>query len=128
MGLVNGHRIFLAFVLMIGGLQAYADWSSAKDVVNGYMQASQNCAQGNFVIASGISTSVKNILDFSFQYVGKKWEDHVVYNDSKVSPALIGNASKLKKISGWEQKETIYDVLKEMIENDVSEFRNKTNA
>jgi len=41
---------------------------------------------------------------------------------------LIGNASKLKKISGWEQKETIYDVLKEMIENDVSELRNKTNA
>ena len=115
-------------MLEIKSINAYADWSSAKDVVNGYMQASQNCAQGNFVIASGISTSVKNILDFSFQYVGKKWEDHVVYNDSKVSPALIGNSSKLKKISGWEQKETIYDVLKEMIENDVSEFRNKTNA
>ena len=59
----------------------------------------------DYVLATGVGTTVREFADHAFAHAGLNWEDHVRYNDVYERPtevdALIGDASKAREVLGW---------------------------
>uniref|UniRef100_A0AB38ZMN7 GDP-mannose 4,6-dehydratase n=1 Tax=Mantoniella tinhauana virus 1 TaxID=3111543 RepID=A0AB38ZMN7_9VIRU len=115
----------------LGNLHARRDWGHAKDYVRAMWLTLQQDEPDEYVVATGITHSVKDFVDMCFAEVGKTivWDGDMGYMDGglvvKVSPefyrpcevdAVVGDASKIKGI-GWVQEFTIQDVVKEMMSN-----------
>jgi len=127
--IVKGEREFLE----LGNLNAARDWGHAKDYVEAMWLMLQQEEADEYVVATGETHSVRQFVEMCFKEVGKEitWEGaaekEVGLVDGKVvikvSPkfyrpcevdALIGNASKIKNI-GWQQKNTIHDLIRDMM-------------
>ena len=127
--IVKGEREFLE----LGNLNAARDWGHAKDYVEAMWLMLQQEEADEYVVATGETHSVRQFVEMCFKEVGKEitWEGaaekEVGLVDGKVvikvSPkfyrpcevdALIGNASKIKNI-GWVQKNTVHDLIKDMM-------------
>jgi GDPmannose 4,6-dehydratase len=92
--------------LVLGDLDARRDWGYAGDYVNAMWLMLQQDEPRDYVIASGVPHSVRELVAIAFDRVGLSWEDHVEVNDSlKRGTAelhdLVGDASLAKKHLGW---------------------------
>ncbi len=93
----------------LGDLGARRDWGYAPDYVRAMWLMLQQDAPSDYVIASGESHSVQDLVAVAFAYVGLDWEQHV-----RTDPALgrgsaelhdlIGNASKARDVLGWHRR------------------------
>jgi len=127
--IVKGEREFIE----LGNLNAARDWGHAKDYVEAMWLMLQQEEADEYVVATGETLSVRQFVEMCFKEVGKEvmWEgeaeNEVGLVDGKVvikvSPkfyrpcevdALIGNASKIKGI-GWVQKNTVHDLIRDMM-------------
>ncbi|MCB0496659.1 MAG: GDP-mannose 4,6-dehydratase [Cyclobacteriaceae bacterium] len=137
----------------LGNLDAKRDWGHAKDYVEAMWLMLQQDKAEDFVIASGITTSVRDFLTKSFKHLGveleysgegineiaiikdiKKPNEHIKVGQviAKVDPRyfrptevdlLIGDPTKSKTKLGWKLKYTLDDLIKEMVEEDVLLFQ-----
>ena len=78
----------------------------------------------DFVIATGIAHSVKELVELSFEAVGiKNWQDYVKTDQSLIRPAevehLIGDASKAEKVLGWKPKTNFKKLVEMMVKADL---------
>jgi GDPmannose 4,6-dehydratase len=129
--------------LYLGNLDAERDWGHAKDYVQGMWRMMQHKEADDFVLATGKKIKVRTFVEWAFREVGIKIEwkgkdekevgidtatgNEVVGVDEKYyRPAevdlLIGDASKAKKLLGWEPKHTVEELVKEMVESDLKLF------
>ena len=129
--------------LYLGNLDAERDWGHAKDYVEGMWMMMQQKEGDDFVLATGVKITVRKFVDLAFAEVGVKirWEgkgvDEKGYNAEsgalvvEVDPKyfrptevelLIGDASKAKKLLGWEPKYTLQQLVSEMVKCDVKLF------
>jgi GDPmannose 4,6-dehydratase len=108
--------------LKLGSLTARRDWGHARDYVEAMWLILQQEKPDDFVIASGKTWSIKQLLEEAFGVVGLNWEDHVGYDAVCSRPAdvelLCGDASKAKRIIGWEPKTTFHELIREMVIHD----------
>lgn len=101
--------------LLLGNIEAKRDWGYARDYVEAMYLIMQHSIPDDFVIATGETHSVREFLDAAFNYFGLNWHEHVKIDPRYFRPAevdlLQGNASKAKRILGWEPKTKFHDLV-----------------
>lgn len=113
-------RVLRVAKLKLGNLDAKRDWGHAEDFVEGMWLMLQQPKPDDYVLATGISRSVRELLDVAFWYIGvNDWTPYVESDQSLFRPAdvdsLRGDASKARAI-GWEPKKTFMQTIAEMID------------
>lgn len=112
--------------LKLGDLEAKRDWGYAADYVELMWMMLQHDMADDFVAATGEVHTVKDFAKEAFEVVGLNWEDYVVTDPHFVPPVqtgpLCGDASKAKKILGWEPKTAFKDLVKIMVHADLAKF------
>ena len=110
--------------LALGNLDAVRDWGHAKDFVDGIWRILQ-VAPDDFVIATGEGHTVRELVEEAYRYVGKPVQ--VDLDESQIRPldvpALIGDASKARRVLGWEPKTTFKQLIAEMMEAEIDSAR-----
>jgi GDPmannose 4,6-dehydratase len=106
--------------LVLGNLEATRDWGHAKDYVRAMWDILQLDEPNDFVCATGISHSVKELCEYTFRNLGMQWENYVETSEKYQRPEelhnLKGDSSKLRQMTGWSPKYTFETMLDEMIE------------
>ena len=106
--------------ISLGNLDATRDWGHAKDYVEAMWLMLQQDEPDDFVCATGISHSVKDLVIYVFEKLGLNWSDYVLTDERFLRPEelhdLKGDSSKLRTKLGWEPKYTFETMLDEMIE------------
>jgi GDPmannose 4,6-dehydratase len=98
-------KLGLSKSLSLGNLDARRDWGFAGDYVRAMWMMLQRDAADDYVIATGESHSVKELVEVAFEHAGLDWQAHVKLDPALIRPAevdhLIGNASKARQELGW---------------------------
>ena len=89
----------------IGNLDAQRDWGFAGDYVRAMWLMLQQDKPDDYVIATGVSHSVRELVEIAFAHAGLDWENHVRIDPALLRPAevehLLGDASKAQRELGW---------------------------
>ncbi len=109
--------------LFLGNLDARRDWGYAGDYVEAMHRMLQFDVPEDFVIASGETHSVREFLDEAFGYLDIDWHGRVDIDPRYFRPSevdvLVGDASKAKRLLGWEPKVGFRELVRMMIDNDM---------
>ncbi len=106
--------------LALGNLDATRDWGHAKDYVEAMWMILQQPKSGDFVCSTGISHSVKDLVEYVFGRLQLNWKDYVTVDEKYLRPEelhdLKGDSSRLRDLTGWTPKYTFETMLDEMID------------
>lgn len=113
----------LAKKLLVGNLDALRDWGYAGDYVRAMWMMLQQAEPEDYVLATGESHSVREMVEVAFDCVGLHWENYVEIDPKLVRPAevdcLCGDASKALKKLGWKPEVNFETLIRMMVETDV---------
>ncbi|MGY1774069.1 GDP-mannose 4,6-dehydratase [Blastococcus sp. SYSU D00813] len=112
----------------LGNLDARRDWGFAGDYVEAMWLMLQQEQADDYVISTGETHSIRELLDVAFAHVGiDDWEPYVVLNPELLRPAevdlLIGDSSKARATLGWEPKVGFEEMVRMMVDADLAEQR-----
>ncbi|MEW6440469.1 MAG: GDP-mannose 4,6-dehydratase [bacterium] len=120
-------KLGLSRELRLGNLDAQRDWGFAGDYVQAMWQMLQLSGPEDFVIATGVTHSVRELVELAFGIVGLCWEDYVVLDPRLVRPAevdmLRGDWSKARERLGWKPRVPFEDLVRMMVEADLERLR-----
>ena len=109
--------------LYLGNLDAKRDWGYAKEYVDAIWLMLQQEQPDDYIIATEETHSVCDFLQEAFSYVGLDWRDYVETDPKYYRPAevdlLVGDASKAKRMLGWEARTTFEDLVRLMVDADI---------
>ena len=117
-------RIKLGFQteLRLGNIDAKRDWGHSKDYVRAMWLMLQQDNPDDYVIATGRTSSVREMCEIAFHHVGLEMEKHLVIDPAFFRPAevdiLLGDPSKARSTLGWEPVITLEEMIREMIDAD----------
>jgi GDPmannose 4,6-dehydratase len=104
--------------LALGNLDATRDWGHAKDYVKAMWLMLQQDKPDNFVCSTGVSHSVKDLVEYTFSKLGLNWKDYVTLDPKFLRPEeledLKGDSTKLRAL-GWKPDYTFETMIDEMI-------------
>jgi len=111
--------------LPMGNLDAQRDWGYAGDYVEGMWRMLQQPTAGDYVLATGRTHSIRDLLDVAFRHVGiEDWERHIVEDPRFMRPAevdlLIGDASRARDVLGWAPTVTFEELIAMMVDSDLA--------
>ena len=113
--------------LYLGNLDSKRDWGFAGDYVEAMWLMLQQDKPEDYVIATGETYSVRQFLEEAFGCAGLDWQKYVEIDKRYFRPTevdlLIGDASKAKKILGWEPKVKFKELVKMMVDADMAEVK-----
>ena len=116
-------KLGLADALALGNLDAQRDWGFAGDYVRAMWLMLQQPAADDYVIATGVSHSVRELVEIAFGRVGLDWQKYVKSDPRFLRPAevdhLIGNPSKARNVLGWEPKVDFRQLVEMMVDADM---------
>jgi GDPmannose 4,6-dehydratase len=116
-------KLGLESELRLGNLDAQRDWGFAGDYVRAMHLMLQQDEPDDFVVATGETHSVRELLELAFTQVGLRWQDHVVVDERFLRPAdvaaLVGDASKARRVLGWEPTVSFPELVAMMVESDL---------
>jgi GDPmannose 4,6-dehydratase len=119
-------KLGLADRLYLGNLDARRDWGHARDYVEAMWLMLQQPTPEDFVIATGESHSVRELLDEAFGHVGLDWARHVEIDPRYLRPAevveLRGDAGKARRVLGWRPRVTFRELVRGMVDHDLEEL------
>jgi len=117
-------KLGLASELRLGNLDARRDWGFAGDYVRAMWLMLQQGQPDDYVIATGATHSVEELVTVAFDYVGLDWHDYVVQDPRFMRPAevdlLVGDASKARRVLGWEPTVSFTELIQQMVEADLA--------
>jgi GDPmannose 4,6-dehydratase len=109
--------------LYLGNLDARRDWGYAPEYVEAMWLMLQQDEPDDFVIATGKSHTIREFAQLAFTHVDLDWEEHVRVDPRYFRPAevnyLCGDASKAKRMLGWEPRTSLPELVRIMVEADV---------
>jgi GDPmannose 4,6-dehydratase len=109
--------------LRLGNLDAERDWGFAGDYVRAMWLMLQRDEPDDYVIATGVSHSVKDCLEVAFDHAGLEIDDHVIIDPTLIRPAevehLVGDATKAKEQLGWEPEVDFEQLIRMMVDADL---------
>jgi GDPmannose 4,6-dehydratase len=121
-------KLGLAEELRLGNLDARRDWGFAGDYVDAMWRMLQQDEPDDYVISTGETRSVQELVEAAFGVVGLDWRKHVVLDPKFIRPAevdvLVGDAAKAKAAFGWSPKTTFAELIKMMVDADLARLRN----
>jgi GDPmannose 4,6-dehydratase len=114
--------------IVMGNLDAKRDWGFAGDYVEAMWLMLQRDVADDYVVATGQSHSIRDLLDVAFARVGiQDWTPLVEQDKRFMRPAdiqqLVGNATKAREVLGWAPKVGFEQLVHMMVDNDVDEQR-----
>lgn len=122
-------KLGLSNELRLGNLGATRDWGHAKDYVRAMWEILQLDKPGDFVCATGVSHSVRDLCEYTFSKLGLNWQDWVKTDEKFLRPEelhdLKGDPSKLVRATGWSHDYTFETMLDEMIQYWLDEYSTK---
>jgi GDPmannose 4,6-dehydratase len=117
-------KLGLAETLSIGNLEARRDWGFAGDYVRAMWLMLQQERPEDYVIATGVSHSVRDLVEIAFSHVGLDWQKHVRVDKALLRPAevdhLLGDASKARAELGWTPGVNFTQLVKMMVDADLA--------
>lgn len=109
--------------LRLGNIDVKRDWGFAGDYVEAMWLMLQNDKPDDFVIATGTTTTVRDMCRIAFEYVDLNYKDYVVKDEKFYRPAevevLLGNPAKAKKELGWEATTNLEQLMHMMVDADM---------
>ena len=109
--------------LHLGNIDAKRDWGFAGDYVKAMHLMLQQDRPDCYVVATGVTTTVRDMCRIAFGYVGLNYEDYVVIDPAFYRPAevdiLLGNPAKAEKVLGWKAETSLEDLMAMMVEADL---------
>src|SRR5213082_677418 len=116
--------------LFLGNLEAKRDWGYAPEYVEAMWRILQLDAGDDFVVATGETHTVREFAEAAFSHVDLDWKKYVKHDPRYERPAevdlLIGDASKAKKVLGWEPKVRFKDLVRIMVDADMELLSRET--
>jgi GDPmannose 4,6-dehydratase len=117
-------KLGLASELRLGNLTAQRDWGFAGDYVRAMWQMLQQPSADDFVVATGQSHSVQDLVEIAFRHVGLDWRAYVKQDEALFRPAevdhLIGDPSKARQELGWTPTVTFDGLITMMVDADLA--------
>lgn len=119
-------KLGLARELRMGNLEAARDWGFAGDYVKAMWQMLQQPTPEDFVIATGKTHTVRDLVAEAFAHVGFNFEKYVVTDPRFIRPAevdqLVGDPRRAKAKLGWEPEVGFSELVKMMVDADISRY------
>ena len=113
--------------LKLGNLEACRDWGFAGDYVRAMWLMLQQDQASDFVVATGVSHSVKDLVEIAFKHVGLDWQSHVKTDPSLLRPAevdrLVGDASRAREILDWKPSLDLATLIRMMVDADLERVK-----
>jgi len=123
-------KLGLADSLPIGNLDAHRDWGFAGDYVRAMWLMLQQDVPDDYVIATGVAHSVRELIEIAFARVGLDWQRYVRVDPALLRPAevehLLGDASKAKAELGWTPVVNFKQLVEMMVDADLARLGAKT--
>ena len=120
-------KLGLTDSLSLGNLDAQRDWGFAGDYVRAMWLMLQQDKPGDYVIATGVSHSVQELVQTAFEHVGLDWREHVKTDPRFLRPAevdhLIGDSSRAQEQLGWQPKVDFTGLVTMMVDADLERHR-----
>jgi GDPmannose 4,6-dehydratase len=122
-------KLGLAQEIRLGSLDASRDWGYAKDYVEAMWLMLQQERADDYVIATGVTHTVRECAELAFDRVGLSAADHIVVDESLKRPAeveaLVGDASKARRELGWEPRTSFEELIALMVDADLQGLRHQ---
>jgi len=116
-------KLGLARELRLGNLDAHRDWGYAGDYVEAMWRMLQPPEPRDYVIGTGVTHSVRDLVEIAFRRVGLDWREHVVTDPAFIRPAevdvLLADPSKAKAELGWTPTVGFADLVTMMVDADL---------
>ncbi len=117
--------------LLMGNLDSKRDWGFAGDYVRGMWLILQQPEPEDFVLATGKTHSVRDLLEAAFDAAGLDWQKYVEIDPKLIRPAevdsLCGNATKAHDKLGWKPRVSFEELIKMMVDADLDTIRKSDN-
>ncbi|HEY7171057.1 MAG TPA: GDP-mannose 4,6-dehydratase [Vicinamibacterales bacterium] len=125
-------KLGLSDTLSIGNLDAHRDWGFAGDYVRAMYLMLQQDRPDDYVIATGVSHSVRELVEIAFARVGLDWKKHVRQDPALLRPAevdhLLGDSSKARKQLGWAPRVDFKQLVEMMVDADLERLSAAASA
>lgn len=109
--------------LSLGDLDSARDWGYAKDYVEAMWLMLQQPVADDYVLATGVSRTIRDLLAVAFEHVGLNWQDHVRIDNRFRRPAdpcqLLGNPAKALRQLNWKPTTNFEDLIRLMVDSDM---------
>jgi GDPmannose 4,6-dehydratase len=110
--------------LVLGNVHSVRDWGYAKEYVEGMWRMLQRDEPTDYVLATGVGTTVAEFCQLAFAHVGLDWKDYVKYDERYERPtevdSLIGDASKAHDLLDWKAQTDVEALAKLMVDADIA--------
>ncbi|PBC11630.1 GDP-mannose 4,6-dehydratase [Mesorhizobium sp. WSM3859] len=110
--------------LRLGNIDARRDWGHSRDYVRAMWLMLQQDQPDDYVVATGRTTTVRDMCRIAFEHVGLQMDDHLVIDPDLFRPAeveiLLGNPAKAKAKLGWEATISLEEMIREMVDADLA--------
>jgi GDPmannose 4,6-dehydratase len=115
--------------LRLGNLEARRDWGFAGDYVQAMWLMLQQEQPDDYVVATGRTHSVQELVELAFSHAGLDWRQHVVIDPAFKRPAevdlLLGDAGKAHRNLGWTAKVSFGELIRMMVDADLARHRSR---
>lgn len=109
--------------LRLGNIDAKRDWGFAGDYVEAMWLMLQQDKADDYVVATGVTTTVREMCRIAFAHVELDYQEHVVIDPAFFRPAevevLLGNPGKAERVLGWKPKTSLETLIQSMVEADL---------
>ena len=120
-------KLGLATELRLGNIDAKRDWGHARDYVTAMWLMLQQDVADDYVVATGITTTVRDMCRIAFDHVGLEMDSHLVIDPDLFRPSevdvLLGEPAKATAKLGWTAQTSLKDMIVEMVEADLARLR-----
>ena len=120
-------KLGLAKELRLGNIDAKRDWGHARDYVRAMWLMLQQETPDDYVVATGVTTTVRDMCRIAFAHAGLDMEAHVVIDPNFYRPAevdiLLGDSSKARKALGWAPETSLEQLIHEMLDADLERLK-----
>jgi GDPmannose 4,6-dehydratase len=122
-------KLGLTRELRLGNLEARRDWGYAKDYVRAMWLMLQQPKADDFVVATGESHSVRELVEIAFDRLGLDWRQYVRHDSALVRPAevdhLVGDARKAREQLAWAPTITFVELVAMMVDAEMESLERK---
>ncbi|MEK7347469.1 MAG: GDP-mannose 4,6-dehydratase [Candidatus Eisenbacteria bacterium] len=121
-------KLGLAKELRLGNLEARRDWGFAGDYVQAMWRMLQHSTPDDYVVATGETHSVRELCEVAFTHADLDYRDYVIRDPEFLRPAevdvVVGQPTKAKSVLGWTPSLPFHDLVRIMVEADITALRN----
>ena len=122
-------KLGLADKLALGNIDAKRDWGHARDYVRAMWSMLQQEKADDYVVATGVTTTVRDMCKIAFRHVGMDMDAHLFIDPKLFRPAevevLLGDPTKARTTLGWRSEITLEGMITEMVDADLERLRQR---